>query len=79
MYLARATAGRPSCVYSQFAGSGVGLAVVVIGNNGNFGYSSLKFRKLDVGFGRANRFLGVDLVESIDKRLILCIEITTNR
>ena len=61
---------------------GGGVGVVIFGNNGNngnFGYSSLKFRKLDVGFGRANRFLGVDLVESIDKRSILCLETTTNR
>ena len=60
-------------------GGGVGVVDVNIGNNGNFGYSSLKFRKLDVGFGRANRFLGVDLVESIDKRLILSLETTINR
>ena len=42
-------------------------------------HSSFVVRKLDIGFGRAVRFLRVDLVETIDKRLILCIEITTNR
>ena len=57
---------------------GGGVGVVIFGNNGNFGYS-FQFRKLDVGFGRANRFLGVDLVESIDKRLILCLATVTNR
>ncbi len=30
-------------------------------------------------FGPAGRFLGVDLVETIDKGLILCLETTTNR
>ena len=33
----------------------------------------LQFRKFDVDFGRAACFLGVDLVELIGKRSILCI------
>ena len=53
-------------------GVGVSLAVVVIGNNGNFGYSS-SFRKLDVGFGRATHFLTPSRVESIDKTSILSL------
>ena len=30
-------------------------------------------------FGAGDDFLGVDLVETIDKRLILCLDTTTNR
>ena len=39
----------------------------------------VKFRNSDVDFDRVARFLGVALVESIDKTLILRLETTTNR
>ena len=57
----------------NFGGDGVGVVV-----NGNFGYS-FQFRKLDVGFDRANRFLTPSRVELIGKRSILRLETTTNR
>ena len=55
-----------------------GVAVVVIGNNGNFGYSS-SFRKFDVDFDRAARFLTPARVELIDKRSIFGLDSTTFR
>ena len=41
--------------------------------------SGLKIRSLEADLGLDMRILGVDLVESIDKRLISCLDCSTNR
>ena len=42
-------------------------------------FKLVKFRNFWSGFGHAGHFLGVYLVESIDKRLVFGLETTTNR
>ena len=39
----------------------------------------LKFRNLECRFGAGNGFLGVDLVESIDKGAVFDLDYSTNR
>jgi len=63
-------------ILDYFGDGGIGRAVVVIGNNGNFGYS-FQFRKLDIDFGRANRFLTPSRVELIGKTSIFGLDNTT--
>jgi hypothetical protein len=82
VYFARATAGRPSCVYTL-----VGLClkqgfqwlsycVITVSLFGDLD-SNLECRLL-MWLGQI-RIVGVDLVESIGKRSVLRLETTTNR